>query len=404
MARTNLKLQRDEREIYVTRRHWIAFVLRSWIPLLIGLGSAGILVVRTAGREPTFLGSQPSVLDSFNTLLVLLLLGAALILVYTWFDWRNDHLIVTNKRIVHEERMLWLGYRYSTIPLERVQNVNIRISNILQQVLQYGRITIQAAGPSLPIIFDRVPCPTEIQRRVMDEVQREKRLQEQRRLKQTVERHRSGAPALSPLASSTQEDALIGQSIWQSLLPLTPITQNGAIIWHRHWVILLGNLVGPALALAIWLGLLLFVSPGDSTTIGLFVIGLVLVLGYTYWQYEDWRNDVYVLEPAKIIDIERTPFGLFEDRREASLGVIQNVIATSPNLFARLFGYGNVLIETAGAAGNFTFAHVPDPYDVQRIVFEYQDRFKWKQREREWDTTLSMIDLYDQRRKGGNAT
>ncbi len=407
MARTNLKLQRDEREIYVTRRHWIAFVLRSWIPALVVLGAGGILVARIIGREPNFLGRQPSVLDGFNAVLALLLLGAILMLIYNWFDWLNDHLIVTNKRIVHEERTLWLEYEYTIIPLEQVQNVNVRISNIVQYLLQYGIVTVQAAGPGSFITFERVKCPNDVQRRIMDEVKRQKRRQEQRHLRETVERHLDGAPPPSLPPQGIDDTGVTGDSIWRQLLPLAPIKQNDTITWHRHWMILLQRLAGPALALVFWLGLLWFLplSGWFSPTVnaGMLLGSLILVLFYAYWQYEDWRNDVYVLEPTKIIDIERMPFGLFEDRREASLGMIQNVNATSPNIIARILGYGDVLIETAGTAGNFTFNHVPDPEQVQRLVFEYQDRFKWQQREREWSTTLNMLDLYLQSRHGGNS-
>jgi uncharacterized membrane protein YdbT with pleckstrin-like domain len=102
-----------------------------------------------------------------------------------------------------------------------------------------------------------------------------------------------------------------------------------------------------------------------------------------------------------LIELARLPFGLFEDRREAPLGVIQNVNATAPNLIARIFGYGNVLIETAGQTGNFTFDHVPDPDQVQRIVFEYVERFKWQNREREWNNALNIVEMYEQARRGG---
>jgi membrane protein YdbS with pleckstrin-like domain len=404
MPHTSFKLQRDEREMYVVRRHWMAFVLRSWAPVLVILGTASLLGLRIVGREPEFLGRQPPVLDGFNTVLVLLLSGALLMAVYHWVDWHNDLLIVTNKRIVHEERTLWQAHRYTIIPLEQVQNVNVRISNIVQYLLQYGLVIVQAAGPGSSITFERVKCPNDVQRRIMNEVKRQKRRQEKWHVRETVERHLGGTPPPSLPPQGRAHTSMTGDSIWHQLLPLK---QNGTITWHRHWVILLQQMAGPVFALVFWLGLLWFwpSSGWFSPTVnaGMLVGVLILVLFYACWQYEDWRNDVYVLEPTKVIDVERMPFGLFEDRREASLGMIQNVNATSPGVIARILGYGDVLIETAGAAGNLTFDHVPDPDQVQRLVFEYWDHFKWQQREREWNTMLDMLDLYLQSRHDGNS-
>jgi uncharacterized membrane protein YdbT with pleckstrin-like domain len=89
--------------------------------------------------------------------------------------------------------------------------------------------------------------------------------------------------------------------------------------------------------------------------------------------------------------------GLFENRREAPLSAIQNVDIESPSLWARALGYGNVQIQTAGATGNFTFDHVRDPKDVQRVVFAYQERFKKQGREREMNANLDLVELYLQR-------
>lgn len=407
MARIKLKPEGDERFIHVAHRHWIALVVRALIPVLIGLGAAITLIIRALFREPDFLGRQAPLFDPLNIFLMVSILITTAITVYIWFDWRNDHLIVSNKRIVHEDTTLWLSYMYETIPLDRVQNVNIRTENVFQYVLKYGRVEIQAAGPTDPIVFLRANCPTEIQRQVLGEVQREKRSQEQKRLHATVERRLNpNAPPVAPLRVPAEDQIRPVSNVFQTLLPISPTLQGGVIIWHRHWVILLQHLIGPLIALIAWLALLILIPRFDllnPTAAVLVLAGLfVAVLFYFYWQYENWRNDIYILEPSRIIDIQRLPFGLYEDRREATLGVIQNVNASSPNLVARILGYGDVLIETAGASGNFTFDHVPDPDQVQRIVFEYRERFQWQQREREWSNTLNIVEMYYRTNNGGN--
>lgn len=398
MADIHLKPEGDERFVYVAHRHWSALLIREIVPLLMALVCLGLLAVRTLTREPDFLGRTSPLLDAFNVFLVISLLVVAAIALYIYLDWRNDHLIISNKRVVHEDRTLWLAYRYETIPIDQVQNVNIRTDNVFQYVLKFGRVEIQAGGPTEPIIFERANQPGEIQKVLLNEVQREKRSQEQTRLEATVARRIDpNAPPVPPLHVEASDQIVTVQGPLQVLLPLGPQMQDSTIVWHRHWIVLLKHLVGPVLLLLVWLALLVLLPQYDllspQATAVVLLLLLVAILFYLFWQYENWRNDVYVLEPTKVIDIQRLPFGLYEDRREATLGVIQNVNASSPNLLARMLGYGDVLIETAGAGGNFTFDHVPDPDQVQRIVFEYRERFRWQQREREWNNTLNIVDL-----------
>lgn len=399
MAAIHLKPESDERIILIAHRHWIALAQRELIPALVALVCVTVAGLRIVNRQPDFLGRTPPLVDLLSALLGLGVVAALAVMVYIYFDWKNDHLIVTNKRVVHEDRTLWLAYQFETIPLEQVQNVNIRTENIFQYLLKYGRAEVQAAGPTNPIIFDRASMPGEIQKEVLGEVSRQKRSQEQVRLTATVQRRLDpSAPPPPPMPSLAAQEIQNPGGPMQLILPLGPQVHGSTVIWHRHWIVLLQFMLWPIGMLIVWLGLLWAVlrygllDPSTSTIVlfGLFV-GIVL---FFIWQYENWRNDIYILEPTKIIDVQRLPFGLFEDRREATLGVIQNVNASSPNLIARVFGYGDVLIETAGTGGNFTFDHVPDPAKVQRVVFEYRERFKWMQREREWGNTLDIVEAY----------
>ena len=406
MDQIKLKPEVDERFVYIASRHWVALLWRAALPALIGAGAAFLFVVRVLGREPDFLGREPPIFDLINAGLLLTLVVTAALVIYTWLDWRNDHLIVSNQRVVHEDRTLWLAYMYEIIPIDQVQNVNVMTENIFQYTLKYGRVEIHAAGPTSPIIFDRACRPAEIQQQVLGEVQRQKRTMEQKRLSATVARRLDpNAPPPDPLPLPDKLGPRQGP--FYTLLPLGPMMQSGIITWHRHWVVLVKHMIWPVIAVVVWWLLLAAVL-----RFGWFepaIAGIVLFLLFAavafffYWQYEDWRNDIYILEPTRIVDVQRLPLGLFEHRREASLAVIQNVSASSPNIIARIFGYGNVLIETAGVGGNFTFDHVPNPDLVQRIVFEYREAFRWQQREREWNNMLNIVDMYHRTGHRGNS-
>lgn len=409
MSRPRIRPEGDERWIYIAHRHWIALAMRS-APLAAGLLLAGgLLTWRVLGRRPDVLGRVPPLLDALNAGLAGVGVLLACALIYTYIDWSNDHLIVSNKRLIFEDQTLLLAFSYETIPLDRIQNVNVRVENFLQFLLKYGRVEVQAAGPTAPIVFSRARYPNQIQVELMKEVNREKREQEQRRLKAAIQRRIDpSAPAPAAVQVPVEYGLRTVQGRLQSILPLGPVLEGATITWRHHWTALLKRLLAPLLALVAWVLALLFLPRLDllspaATTLILFV--LLVAIGFAwFWQYSDWHNDLYILEPSRLIELSRLPFGLFENRREAPLGVIQNVNAGSPHLLARMLGYGNVLVETAGQGGNFDFDHVPDPDQVQRIIFEYVERFKWQSREREWNNALTIMELYEQARQNGTNT
>jgi uncharacterized membrane protein YdbT with pleckstrin-like domain len=144
--------------------------------------------------------------------------------------------------------------------------------------------------------------------------------------------------------------------------------------WRKHWLFLLKVAFRPALVLALAVGLLLL-AQNDIVRIpalGLLVVGIL----YLGWQALDWYNDTYQVTEDRIIDIEKVPF-INEARREARLVMIQDVNYTQPSFIARLFGFGDVVVQTAGRTGEFTFSRVPNPQAVQREIAR-----RWEQARR----------------------
>jgi hypothetical protein len=53
---------------------------------------------------------------------------------------------------------------------------------------------------------------------------------------------------------------------------------------------------------------------------------------------------------------------------QLSIGDVQDVTVRQHSLFARIFKYGTLVIETAGEQQNLTFTYVPMPYDAARGI------------------------------------
>jgi hypothetical protein len=124
-----------------------------------------------------------------------------------------------------------------------------------------------------------------------------------------------------------------------------------------------------------------------------FIIAILIAfLAWSAWEIEDFRNDMYILTPTNIIDIEKKPFGP-EDRRAASLGAITNV-SFETTFISNFLGYGNVVVETAGSGGKFTFLHVPKPRDVVTMINDYYVMFKRVDKERSLNDMLELLRHY----------
>ncbi len=91
----------------------------------------------------------------------------------------------------------------------------------------------------------------------------------------------------------------------------------------------------------------------------------VLVFGLT--EFFDYYLDVWIVTNERIVDIQLK--GLFARTiSETRLYRVQDVTAEMKGIFATLFDYGTVHVQTAGATGRFTFEQMPDPDAVVRGI------------------------------------
>jgi hypothetical protein len=100
---------------------------------------------------------------------------------------------------------------------------------------------------------------------------------------------------------------------------------------------------------------------------------MIFLLPWWLWKFADWQNEIYQVTTTRIIDVEQKPLYVREERREASLGMIQNISLEIPGILGKLLNYGSVTIETAGAEA-FTFDYVKDPRGVQADISRRADR------------------------------
>lgn len=148
-------------------------------------------------------------------------------------------------------------------------------------------------------------------------------------------------------------------------------------VWRHHWITLVpivfriaGFMLVPILLL-VFTGLSMFSSPW---LFGLYLAILAVCITYAAYEWASWYGDVYVLTNYRVIDVEQQ--GFFHRRfAEASLGRIQDVSYDIAGIFQSVFGYGDVLVQTAGSMDNVTINDVTNPAEQTKLIVQEQEKY-----------------------------
>jgi len=379
-------LQPGEQVIVFSHRHWIAF-LRKMLPAILAFVILFIVFV-VADLIP---GPQ----QLLRVLIVILLIGVGLTIGWGTIDYFNDWLVITNRRVVHQEKVLFVSEWRKEAPLEQIQNVNFE-STWLGKFLNYGTMTISTAASVGRISFDYTRHFSELRSTIM--AQREQRRRHTVAESKITINHmleaRLGMAILSPSRVYHGGPAAPPLTGWRKRVAKSLSTrlrkeQGGHVIWRKHWLVLLPRLWWPlliffaviALVILPLLSEIIGLAPPESfsllnTLVIVGVIATLIALVRVIWVVADWRNDTYEVSDDEIAHVNRVPLGLSEDRMSAGLGRIQNVSMSIPSPIHWLFNFGNVTCQTAAEVGAFIFFAVPDPRAVAREIQLRMERYR----------------------------
>jgi hypothetical protein len=357
-----------------------------------------------------------------SALLSLILL---VFIIYLIADHRDDIYIVTNKRVVRRYRTP-LGPEASDIaPLRAIQDVQEVQVGLLAQWFDFGDLIIETAGEREHLAFREIPDPEWVREAIFEQKERTAagaKMQERDAIYEDMQRYFEvqGVEEKAPPPAPKPEEARSRLSSLSTLvqapariityfLPPLRYEQGDTITWRKHWIALIKPIALPTLLIIASTITALFLLWSASDSLGLVLvgygIGLVILLPWWLWRFDDWQNDIYQVTATRIIDVERLPFYLREERREANLGMIQNISLDVPSVLGRILRYGSVTIETAGAEA-FTFDYVKNPNDVQAEIFRRMEAFQKRQSltaaESHRRELLDWFAVYDQMRRSSS--
>jgi uncharacterized membrane protein YdbT with pleckstrin-like domain len=134
------------------------------------------------------------------------------------------------------------------------------------------------------------------------------------------------------------------------------------VIIRQHWIKL-------ALPFFAWLlaATLLIMFAGTTG----FVIALVTAL-YPMYEYLNWKNNLWCVTNLRVVD-ESGFFSRYS--KESPLDKINNV-EYDQSLWGRLFGYGNVDIQTAAEMGETTYQLIHHPKLLKDTITQAQEEYK----------------------------
>jgi len=109
-------------------------------------------------------------------------------------------------------------------------------------------------------------------------------------------------------------------------------------------------------------------SLGMPGVIG-FGISISAGLIYGWREFFKWYGSAFVVTDLRVIDIDQ--HGWFSRTvSEVELNRIQDVSFSIKGLSGTIFGYGSVLIQTAGSGANIELSAAPDPKEAHHLITE----------------------------------
>ncbi len=395
-----LELLPGENVLYESHRTWLLLVTGLFGPILALLFG------------PLVMWLLVGYLLKLSLLYIAIAIGVALIpgavlTLWRYLDWRNDYLIITNYHLVHREfQLATFESAIIKIPHDQVQSISVLRAGIIPSLLGVGTVRVTTASAGDGLNFDLIQNPDEAEATLNEARQRTERLDRSRErtaVRQAIEGHFNVIDDLTPFDEGEQIAAR------QSDLPDTRVDPGRkadfeTITYRRHWMILLKSTARQWLAVVTVLALMAFsLTTFPSFWLPVVIVGLLLLLGlfgWIYYEFEDWKNDLFQLTSTMVVDIDRLPFRLDEDRKTADLQNVQNVQVSRPNFVATIFGFGDVTIDTAGANAQIVFEDVANPNRVQSDIFARRTQILRRQRMTDAVTRrqemLLMLDEYHQ--------
>lgn len=381
-------LDPEETVYFIGRKHIIFLFSRLLPPLALGLITIPVFL---------FLAITSSMAVTNLALLITSIVVTLAWTIWGWVDWSNDFYIVTDRRVIFQERVILLYDSRQESPMEAVQSTFVKTS-MLGRILGYGNVAIRTYIGT--ILFKGVSQPEQVMGIIQEHqarAQTSRRRAEVRQMEAMIQKRlgnlpvSSGGASVPPKPETKTAQPSQFQKFLSDLLHLRYESQ-GTILYRTHWFILLGKILFPTLGLIGIVFLIVssllnqFTLLSLGATLGISFVLIIIFGAWFAYQFMDWHNDVYLITPEQIVDVDKKPLGR-EERRAAPIKNILSIEYQRLGLIGLILNFGTVYIRVGDQ--ELTFDNVFNPSEVQRELFNrlaaktYQERQAAQEAERQ---------------------
>ena len=348
--------RRGERVLAMLRRHpwaWGYKALWAVLPALLLLMAAIVAELPAAARAGLALAA---------------LALPGLWLLYLVAEWHNDHLIITDRRVIRRERtILRLEETLAELPLESVHEVSVSIPqrDAFARMFNYGTVFIRTAGDSGNMILPMMAAPEGLQQMLL-----RNRLAFQRRLQERAQAALAGDG--DGRASTPAPPGIAGQAA-AGPLGTRFSDARGNLVYRKHLSVWLAHIFLPLTGL-IGAATLTLIQVLAGVTTGPGLVGVLLsgsgigaALLWLYWSDWDWRNDLLYIGQTTLRIIHRRPMWLQDHNEQFLLTQVDSVVINRSGPLNKLLNRGDLLISLVGddQGAERSFRSVGRPLRVQ---------------------------------------
>lgn len=320
-------------------------------------------------------------------------LGVLISAAWMWWlalDWGNDYFIVTDQRVVYLEKIIGIYDSRQESPLASVLSVDVRITDAITRSIGIGDVIVRTY--SGPISFTSVGNAQGLAALVEEQWNRSRargRQAEREAIKAAIRRSINpppDGPAKAKAAKDTHGPGFL-QQIGEFFSFKLRYTQGETVIYRKHWFELVRETFYPSIGFLVILFLGLasvfgFLPPPFTMDVVAYMclIMFVPVAGWWLYQFEDWKNDLYLVTNDQIVDLYRKPLGS-EERRSAPLGNVLSLKYERPGALGLLLNYGHVIAKVGPE--ELRFEGVFDPVGVQNDIYRRMEAVKARKEQAE---------------------
>ncbi|MFA7228008.1 MAG: PH domain-containing protein [Melioribacteraceae bacterium] len=166
----------------------------------------------------------------------------------------------------------------------------------------------------------------------------------------------------------------------------TPIRKDEKILFEtrKHWFILIIPFMIPLLLIA----LTVYVYLKDSSISPYFMLIPLFSFFFLVYKYYSWKFDLWVVTSHRVID----ECGVLSiNSKESPIDKINNV-SYQQSLMGRMFGFGNVQIQTAAEMGETSYSCIARPEKLKEALSNAQELYKDYQMNRQAFKLADAVD------------